>query len=62
MKEVLSTMVQYTQVQAECYRDLKNEISDLRKDYKDAQIESIELHKATLKAVDLMTKTLKERY
>lgn len=62
MKEVLSTMVQYTQVQAECYRDLKNEISDLRKDYKDAQIESIELHKATLKAVDLMTKTLKERF
>ena len=41
MKEVLSTMVQYTQVQAECYRDLKNEISDLRKDYKDAQIELI---------------------
>lgn len=60
MKEVLDTMVQYTQVQAECYKDLKGEILNLRKDYKDAQQESIELHKATLKAVDTMTKTIKE--
>lgn len=60
MKEVMSTMVQYTQVQAECYRDLKSEISNLRVDYKDAQIETIELHKATLKAVDMMTKALKD--
>ena len=60
MKEVLDTMVQYTQVQAECYKDLKGEILNLRKDYKDAQQESIELHKATLKAVDAMTKVVKD--
>lgn len=60
MKEVLATMVQYTQVQAECYKDLKGEILNLRKDYKDAQQESIELHKATLKAVDAMTKAVKD--
>lgn len=58
MKDVLETMVQYTQVQAECYKDLKGEILNLRKDYKDAQQESIELHKATLKAVDAMTNAI----
>jgi len=58
MNEVLATMVQYTQVQADCYKDLKGEILNLRKDYKDAQQESIELHKATLKAVDSMTKAI----
>lgn len=60
MKEVLATMVQYTQVQADCYKDLKGEVSNLRKDYKDAQQESIELHKATLRAVDAMTKAIKD--
>lgn len=58
--EVLGTMVQYTQVQAECYKDLKGEILNLRKDYKDAQIESIGLHKSMLKAIDSMTKALNE--
>ena len=60
MKTVLAEMVQYTQVQADCYKDLKGEILNLRKDYKDAQQESIELHKATLKAVDAMTKAIKD--
>lgn len=60
LKEILTTMVQYTQVQAECYKDLKGEILNLRKDYKDAQIESIELHKATLKAINSMTEALNE--
>lgn len=60
LKAVLTAMVQYTQVQADCYKDLKGEILNLRKDYKDAQQESIELHKATLKAVDAMTKTIKD--
>ncbi len=60
MKAVLSEMVQYTQVQAECYKDLKGEILYLRKDYKDAQQESIELHKSTLRAVDAMTKAIKD--
>lgn len=59
-KEVLDTMVQYTQVQAECYKDLRREILNLRKDYKDAQVESIDLHKSMLKAIDSMTKALDE--
>lgn len=58
MKDVLDTMVQYTHVQAECYKDLKGEILNLRKDYKDAQQESIELHRATLKAVNAMTNAI----
>lgn len=60
MKVVLAEMVQYTKLQADCYKDLKDEILNLRKDYKDAQLESIELHKATLKAVDAMTKAIKD--
>ena len=59
-KEVLDTIVQYTQVQAECYKDLRREILNLRKDYKDAQMESIDLHKSMLKAIDSMTKALDE--
>ena len=59
-KDVLDTMVQYTQVQAECYKDLRREILNLRKDYKDAQMESIDLHKSMLKAIDSMTKALDE--
>ena len=59
-KEVLDTMVQYTQVQAECYKDLRREILNLRKDYKDAQMESIDLRKSMLKAIDSMTKALDE--
>ena len=59
-KEVLDTMVQYTQVQAEWYKDLRREILSLRKDYKDAQMESIDLHKSMLKAIDSMTKALDE--
>ena len=39
---------------------MKGEILNLRKDYRDAQQETIELHKATLRAVDAMTKAIKE--
>lgn len=61
LQEVLSSLTQYTNVQAQCYRDLKGEIANLRKDYKDAQLESIELNKAILKAVGEMTKAIKEK-
>lgn len=60
IKDVLETMVNYTQVQADCYRDLKGEILNLRKDYKDAQQDSIDLHKATLKAIDEMITSIKD--
>ena len=64
LQDVIATLVQYTQVQAECYKDLKGEILSLRKDYKDVQIENVDLNKALLKAVETMTdsvKYLKER-
>lgn len=61
MKEVIATLVQYTQVQGDCYKDLKGEILNLRKDYKDAQIENIDLNKAILKAIGQMTDALKEQ-
>ncbi len=57
LKEVLHTMIQYTQVQAECYKDLKGEILNLRKDYKTAQIENIDLNKSILKAINTMTQS-----
>lgn len=61
MNEITTTMVQYTQVQAECYKDLKDEVLNLRKDYKDAQIESIDLNKSILKALEAMTTILKDK-
>ena len=51
-------MVQYTQVQADCYKDLKGEILSLRKDAKDNQLETIELHKALLDAINAMKNTM----
>lgn len=58
IEEVLKTMVQYTQVQADCYKDLKGEILSLRKDAKDNQLETIELHKALLDAINAMKNTM----
>lgn len=60
VKEVVASLVQYTQVQASCYNDLKQEIVNLRKDYKESQIDAIELNKATQQAVREMTKALKD--
>lgn len=59
LKEVLDTMVQYTQIQAECYKDMKGEILNLRTDYHNAQLENIELNKSILKAIETMTKSIK---
>lgn len=59
LKEVLDTMVQYTQVQAECYKDMKGEILNLRTDYHNAQLENIELNKSILKAIETMTESIK---
>jgi len=60
VREVIASLVQYTQVQASCYNDLKQEIVNLRKDYKEAQIDAIELNKETQQAVKEMTKALKD--
>ena len=55
VREIVPAMVQYTQVQANCYDDLKKEIVELRKDYKDAQIEAIKMTQETQKAIKIMT-------
>lgn len=39
---------------------MKQEIVNLRKDYKESQIDAIELNKATQQAVREMTKALKD--
>lgn len=59
LNEVLNTMVQYTQVQAECYKDMKGEILNLRTDYHNAQLENIDLNKSILKAIETMTDSIK---
>ena len=60
VREVLAAMVQYTQVQATCYDDLKKEIVELRKDYKDAQVDALKLTKETQQAVKTMTDKIAE--
>lgn len=60
LKEVLNTMVQYTQVQAECYKDMKGEILNLRTDYHNAQLENLKLNKSILKAIETMTESIKD--
>ena len=60
LKEVLDIMIQYTQVQAECYKDMKGEILNLRTDYHNAQLEDIELNKSILKAIETMTESIKD--
>ena len=60
VKEVLAAMVQYTQVQAKCYEDLKTEIVALRKDYKDAQVDALKLTKETQQVVKIMTDKIAE--
>ncbi len=60
LKEVINTMIQYTKVQADCYKDMKGEILNLRKDYKDVQIENIDLNKSILQAINTMTEAIKD--
>lgn len=60
MRSVLTALVEYSKAQSECYRDLKDEILSLRKDTKDSQRETAELHKSLLEAVKAMTKAIKD--
>ena len=55
MQGVLAQLVNYAQLQAQCYQDLKNEMADIRKDNKDVQVENAELGKSILEAVKEMT-------
>lgn len=60
MHNILAALVEYSKAQSECYRDLKDEILSLRKDTKDSQRETAELHKSLLEAVKAMTKAVKD--
>ena len=60
MRSVLTALVEYSKAQSECYKDLKDEILSLRKDTKDSQRETAELHKSLIEAVKAMTKAVKD--
>lgn len=60
MRSVLTSLVEYARFQGECYRDLKDEMLSLRKDTKDSQKETAELHRSMIEAVKAMTKVVKE--
>lgn len=60
VKDVLDGMVQYTKVQADCYKDLKSEILDLRNDYRSAQQESVNVQNAILDALGAMTSAIEK--
>ncbi|MCM1141176.1 MAG: hypothetical protein NC453_21630 [Muribaculum sp.] len=60
MRSVLASLVEYARVQGECYRDLKDEMLSLRKDTKDSQKETAELHRSMIEAVKAMTKAVKD--
>ena len=60
MQSILVSLVEYAKVQGECYRDLKDEILSLRKDTKDSQKETAELHRSMIEAVKAMTKAVKD--
>lgn len=55
LKQTMSEIVSYAKVQVDCYNSLKTEIEALRKDNKDKQLETANLHKALLEAIKTMT-------
>ena len=61
LRSVLDSMVEYTKVQAECYKDLKDEILSLRKDTKDNQRGNNQLTQELITAVKAMTDALQKK-
>lgn len=59
LKEVLDSLVQYASVQASCYKDLKEEIKNLKESQAKSQSESAKLNSDLLIAVREMITTLK---
>lgn len=60
LRSITASLVEYSRVQGECYRDLKDEMLSLRKDTKDSQRETAELHRSMIEAVKAMTKAVKD--
>lgn len=61
LRSVLDSMVEYTKVQAECYKDLKDEILSLRKDTKDCQHDNNQLTHELITVVRAMTDSLQKK-
>lgn len=61
LKQTMSEISSYAQVQVDCYNSLKTEIEALRKDNKDKQMEVVSLHKALLDAIKTMTVVLNSK-
>lgn len=61
LKEAMSEISSYAGVQVDCYNSLKEEIEALRKDNKDKQLETANLHKALLDAIKVMTTMLNSK-
>ena len=60
LRSVLDKMVEYTNVQADCYKDLKDEILSLRKDAKDSQRGNNQLTQELINSVKAMTDALQK--
>lgn len=60
LNTLVENLAEYTKVQANCYKDMKSEILNLRKDYKESQIESIELHKKLINTIHSINRQKEE--
>ena len=59
LKEVLNSLVEYANVQATCYKDLKEEIENLKKSQVKAHSDSAKLNADLLTAVKEMISAIK---
>lgn len=59
LKDILDSLVQYANVQSACYKDLKEEIKDLKETQAKSQSDSAKLNADLLTAVKEMISTLK---
>ena len=59
LKDVLDSLIQYANVQATCYSDLKQEIQDMKKAQAKAQSDSAKLNADLLTAVREMISAIK---
>lgn len=55
LKAGMSEISNYAKAQVDCYNGLRDEIEALRKNSKESQIETVNLHKALLEAIKTMT-------
>ena len=60
LNDIVDTLVKYTNIQAQSYTQLSQEFVAMRKDYKEAQNETLELSKLTIEAIKELTKQIKD--